>query len=82
MRFSVAAAAILVGWTIGFGAIAQQGSSTQPTADPATNPDQELGRRFFIKPEDLPPPKTGPIAASRSLVITLCGTSAAGDGWL
>ncbi|MFG3597594.1 PQQ-dependent sugar dehydrogenase [Bradyrhizobium sp. RDI18] len=32
-------------------------------------PDQELGRRFTVKAEDLPPPKTGPVVSSRSLVI-------------
>ena len=45
---------------------AQQGSSAQQAiaADPATNPDQELGRRFLFKAENLPPPKSDPIAAS------------------
>src|SRR5207237_10622767 len=44
----IIAAAIMAFWAIGSAAIAQQGSSTQPaiTADPASNPDQELGRRF------------------------------------
>src|SRR5256886_7645579 len=77
MRYniSIAAAAVMVGWTIGFGATAQQGSSAQQaiTADPASNPDQELGRRFLIKAENLPPPKSGPVAASRSLVIPYTG---------
>src|SRR6266566_2667399 len=77
MRYniSIAAVAVMVGWTIGFGATAQQGSSTQQavTADPASNPDQELGRRFLIKAENLPPPKSGPVAASRSLVIPYAG---------
>src|SRR5947209_5859440 len=56
-------------------ATAQQGSSTQQdvAADPAANPDQELGRRFLIKAEHLPPPKSTPIAASRSLVIPYAG---------
>jgi glucose/arabinose dehydrogenase len=38
-------------------------------ADPALLPDQELGRRFTVKAEDLPPPRTGPVVSSRSLVI-------------
>src|SRR5262249_60571541 len=38
-------------------------------ANPASNPDQELGRRVLIKPENLPSPKTDPVAASRSLLI-------------
>jgi glucose/arabinose dehydrogenase len=63
---------------LAFGAIgstAQQGGSTQQaiTADPASTPDQELGRRFLIKAENLPPPKSGPVAASRSLVIPYAG---------
>lgn len=37
--------------------------------DPATLPDQEIGRKFMVKAEDLPPPKTGPVVASRSLVV-------------
>jgi glucose/arabinose dehydrogenase len=38
-------------------------------ADPALLPDQEPGRRFTVKAEDLPPPKTGPVVSNRSLVI-------------
>lgn len=46
----------------------------QPTAvDPASNPDQELGKRFLVKADSLPPPKSGPVAASRSLVIPYAG---------
>jgi glucose/arabinose dehydrogenase len=54
---------------------AQQGSPSQQAnaADPAGNPDQELGRRFLFKAENLPPPKSDPIAASRSLVIPYAG---------
>ena len=56
-------------------AAAQQGSSTQQAtaADPASNPDQELGKRFLFKAENLPPPKSDPVAASRSLVIPYAG---------
>jgi glucose/arabinose dehydrogenase len=43
------------------------------SGDPANNPDQELGRPFLIKAENLPPPKSGSIAASRSLVIPYAG---------
>jgi glucose/arabinose dehydrogenase len=39
------------------------------TFDPATLPDQEIGRRFSIKAEDLPPPKSGPVVSSRSLTL-------------
>ena len=40
---------------------------------PATLPDQEIGRRFTVKAEDLPPPKTGPIVASRPLTLPYTG---------
>ena len=44
---------------------AQQAQPTQQAAvtDPASLPDQEIGRRFTVKPEDLPPPHTGPVVA-------------------
>jgi glucose/arabinose dehydrogenase len=59
-------------------ALAQQNAQTpNPTAaapsDPALLPDQELGRRFTVKAEDLPPPKTGPIVSSRSLTLPYKG---------
>src|SRR5258708_15314779 len=55
-------------------ATAQQSRPSQgATTDPASNPDQELGRRFSIKAEALPPPKSDPVAASRSLVIPYAG---------
>jgi glucose/arabinose dehydrogenase len=41
--------------------------------NPAALPDQEIGRRFTIKAEDLPPPKTGPIASSRSMTLPYAG---------
>ena len=43
------------------------------SADPASLPDQELGRRFTVKPEDLPPPKSGPVVASRPLTLPYQG---------
>jgi hypothetical protein len=69
------AVGILAFWLIDSTATAQQGSSTQQPiiANPASNPDQELGRRFLIKPENLPPPKGDPVAASRSLLIPYAG---------
>jgi glucose/arabinose dehydrogenase len=60
-------------------AFAQQKKATQaaeqsgPASDPALLPDQELGRRFTVRTEDLPPPKTGPIVASRSLTLPYQG---------
>src|SRR5215831_10540779 len=54
---------------------AQQSKSTPQAAptDPASNPDQALGKRFQFKAENLPAPKSDPIAASRSLVIPYAG---------
>src|SRR5215468_2082129 len=73
--FCTIAAATLAFVVISSVAIAQQGSSTQQaiSANPASNPDQELGRRFIIRAENLPPPKTDPVAASRSLLIPYTG---------
>src|SRR5215471_3578335 len=53
---------------------AQRESSTQDStagagSDPASLPDQELGRRFVVKPEDLPAPRTGPIVSNRPLTL-------------
>src|SRR5215467_8984402 len=73
--FCTIAAATLAFGVISSMATAQQGSSTQQaiSANPASNPDQELGRRFLIKAENLPPPKSDPVAASRSLLIPYAG---------
>ena len=77
MRYDVCViAAIIAACSIvGSRATAQQTGSNQQavTAEPAGNPDQELGRRFLIKGDNLPPPKSGSIAASRSLVIPYAG---------
>src|SRR5215813_2809422 len=50
-------------------ALAQQSSSN----DPASLPEQQLGQRFTVKAEDLPPPHTGPVVAARSLVVPYAG---------
>jgi glucose/arabinose dehydrogenase len=53
-----------------------QNSSTAKagtSSDPAALPDQELGRRFLVKPEDLPPPRTGPIVSNRPLTLAYHG---------
>src|SRR6266516_4984041 len=77
MRYDicVVAVAVAASGAVAFTAVAQQGSSTQQaiTTDPASNPDQELGRRFLIKAESLPSPKSDPVAASRSLLIPYTG---------
>src|SRR3984893_11621923 len=41
--------------------------------DPPSLPDQQLGHRFSVKAEDLPPPRTGPVIAARSLVVPYAG---------
>ena len=43
------------------------------SSDPATLPDQELGRRFMVKPDDLPPPRTGPVVSNRPLTLEYHG---------
>jgi hypothetical protein len=70
---SIITVATLAFWAIGPMATAQQGSSSQQATGPASNPDQELGRRFLVKAEKLPPPKSDPVAASRSLLIPYAG---------
>jgi len=53
-----------------------QNSSTATVgagSDPAALPDQELGRRFVVKAEDLPPPRTGPIVSNRPLTLAYNG---------
>jgi glucose/arabinose dehydrogenase len=69
------AAAALAICAMSASATAQQSSPTPQAnaVDPAANPDQELGRRFAFKAENLPAPKSDPIAASRSLVIPYAG---------
>jgi glucose/arabinose dehydrogenase len=55
---------------------AQQRAASPPSSvaeDPASLPDQQIGRRFTIKPEDMPSPKTGPIVSSRSLTLPYQG---------
>src|SRR4030088_1975917 len=76
MRYRVFAIAVALAASgaIASSGTAQQGSSTQQvTPDPASNPDQELGRRFLMRPENLSPPKSNPVAASRSLRIPYAG---------
>src|SRR5262249_1716563 len=50
-----------------------QDSTARTTDDPALLPDQELGRRFVVKAEDLPPPHTGPIVSNRPLTLPFQG---------
>jgi glucose/arabinose dehydrogenase len=71
-------AAILALATILIGpALAQRASPASPQGstvfDPSTLPDQEIGRRFTIKAEDLPPPNTPSAVASRPLTVPYTG---------
>jgi glucose/arabinose dehydrogenase len=75
-RFSLAAWLTAATALVAAGAIAQtqQLSALTPTVtDPAQLPDQEIGRRFSVRPEDLPKPHDGPIVASRSLTVPYAG---------
>src|ERR1700723_2741450 len=45
----------------------------QQVTDPASLPDQQLGHRFTVKAEDLPPPYKGTVAAARSLIVPYAG---------
>src|ERR1700675_4290797 len=77
-RAGVAAAALavivipLVAWAQQKAASPQSGAPSS-SEDPASLPDQQIGRRFTIKAEDLPPPNTGPVVASRSLTLPYQG---------
>src|SRR5205807_6570102 len=48
-------------------------SKTAAADNPASLPDQEIGRRITVKAEDLPPPRTGPIVSSRSMTLPYTG---------
>ncbi len=48
-------------------------AASNAVLDPSSLPDQKLGERISIKPEDLPPPKTGPIVSARSLIVPYQG---------
>jgi glucose/arabinose dehydrogenase len=71
----MASAAFVVAATATPPTLAQNSPALSKAAadSPASLPDQEIGRRFIIKAEDLPPPKTGPIASSRSMTLPYTG---------
>jgi glucose/arabinose dehydrogenase len=62
------AAALAPGW-------AQRNTTQAPgqPTDPASLPDQELGRKFTVKAEDLPPPRSGPVVSNRPLSLPYQG---------
>ena len=53
--------------------LAQSAAPKAAPDTPAALPDQEIGRRITVKAEDMPPPKTGPVVASRSMVLPYSG---------
>ena len=50
-----------------------QGSVTKEELAQNFQAEHEIGRRYHFDPNDLPPPKTGPIVADRSLVVPYDG---------
>jgi len=50
-----------------------QGSVTKEELAQNFQAEHEIGRRFHIDPNDLPPPKTGPIVADRSMIVPFNG---------
>jgi glucose/arabinose dehydrogenase len=74
MLLPAAVVAALVATSLAEKALAQRSDARAPApaaqpSDPALLPDQELGKRFTVKPDDLPPPKTGPVVAARPLTL-------------
>jgi glucose/arabinose dehydrogenase len=76
---SIALAACAVGLLALSPAAAQQSAATAQVLDTkdelAQNfaAEHEIGRRYHFDPNDLPPPKTGPIVADRSLIVPFNG---------
>jgi glucose/arabinose dehydrogenase len=68
---AVALAAAAVCWPAT--SFAQSAAQKSAPDNPAALPDQEIGHRITVKAENLPPPKTGPIAASRSMTLPYTG---------
>ncbi len=75
MRTSgMAAAAILMAALVPGWAQQRDGAPAPAQAtDPAALPDQEIGRRFTVRPEDLPAPYVGPKVAARPLALPYQG---------
>jgi glucose/arabinose dehydrogenase len=76
LGFAICAAAVIDLALLGFAlapATAQRGSAARTEGDPASLPDQQLGRRIVVKAEDLPPPGTGPVVSNHPLTIPFHG---------
>ena len=50
-----------------------QGSDTKDELAQNFAAEHEVGRRYHFEPNDLPPPKTGPIVADRSMIVPFNG---------
>ena len=50
-----------------------QGSVTKDELAQNFQAEHEIGRRYHFDPNDLPPPKTGPIVADRSMIVPFNG---------
>src|SRR5436309_9350451 len=50
-----------------------QGSATKDELAQNFQAEHEIGRRYHFDPNDLPPPKTGPIVTDRSLIVAYDG---------
>ena len=50
-----------------------QGSVTKDELAQNFSAEHEIGRRYHFDPNDLPPPKTGPIVADRSMIVPFNG---------
>ena len=76
--FVVAAASLLAG-VIAFSSAVSQRAASDEASDTknalAQNfaAEHEIGRRFHVDPNDLPPPKTGPVVTNRSLILPHAG---------
>ena len=62
------------------GSTQRASSQPAPKAEPPQNPaaqnfliEHEIGHRFHFDPNNLPPPKTGPIVTDRSLIVPYSG---------
>ena len=72
----MASAAFVLGAAATLPTFAQNSPAPSKAAAPTIRqslPDQEIGRRITVKAEDLPLPKTGPIVASRSMILPYTG---------
>src|SRR5262249_40281998 len=54
-------------------ATAQRGTTARSADDPASLPDQELGRRIVVKAGDMPPPGTRPVVGNHPRTVPFRG---------